>query len=290
MPPRQRELPVRSLPKSTAPNPRRRKVWPWAVGVGLLAAVGIAGGLVYTGKLTLPLVAQRLVQDYLPVHAPRLRVGDGSAYEVLAELGEFYSHKTINETMSIQVTAIKGDQISFNISGRGGGEQLVYDRELNEILFKGDDAIDSVVSHGVDSLFPFVYAHDFPLRPGKKWHKSSARILIATKPKNGREEEERAIEHLTVTGSALGWERAIGRLDGEMVDGLKLRIETRSDLSIGSQSVRITRASTEWYVPAAQRSVLIRNQSDFLSKNGKSRSVATMRLVNFIPNNSSDKE
>ena len=232
----------------------------------------------------LPLVAQRLVQDYVPVRAPEIQVGDTRIYEVLAELGAFYSHRTINETISTQITAIEGDRIDFNFSGRGGGKNFVYDKTLNEISFKGDDTIDSVLVHGVDSLFPYVYAHDFPLLPGNKWHKTSTRIFTYTK--NGP--EQMATEHLTVTGTALGWERDIGRLDGVMVDGLKLRIETHSDLAIGSgsESVRITRTNTEWYVPAAQRSVLIRNQTDLLNKkNQTSRSVTTIRLVNFIPTN-----
>ena len=236
----------------------------------------------YTGKLMLPLVAQRLIQDYVPVRAPEIQVGDTRIYEVLAELGAFYSHRKINETISTQITAIEGDRIDFNFSGRGGGKNFVYDKTLNEISFNGDGTIDSVLAHGVDSLFPYVYAHDFPLLPGNKWHKTSTRIFTYTK--NGT--EQMATEHLTVTRTALGWERDIGRLDGVMVDGLKLRIETHSDLAIGSGSVRITRTNTEWYVPAAQRSVLIRNQTDLLNKkNRTSRSITAIRLVNFIPTN-----
>ncbi len=290
-PPPSRPRPVYASSRPQAPA-RRRKVWPWAVGGGLLAAVGIAGGLVYTGKLTLPSAAQRMVQDYVPVYAPEPRVGDTSIYEASAELvtsTNYTNYKAaMNEPITIHVTAIEDERINFNVSGRIGGEQLVYDKKLNAILFNGDDAIEMVTKFGVDSIFPYVYAHDFPLRPGKKWNKTGTRTLIE-RTKDGR--ELTSTENLTVTGTALGWERNIGRLDGVMVDGLKLRIQARADLIESPRSsVQITRTTTEWYVPAAKRSVLIRNQSDFVIESGTSRSVATMRLVNFIPTNSSETE
>ncbi|MBL0228977.1 hypothetical protein [Thermomonas sp.] len=124
----------------------------------------------------------------------------------------------------------------------------------------------------------------FPCYQGNKWHKISTTIFTYTQTvqNNGN-------WHLTVTGTALGWERDIGRLDGVMVDGLKLKIETQPDETIGDQEQNPCESRErpqEWYVPAARRSVLIRNQTDLLNKkNQTSRSVTTIRLVNFIPTN-----
>ncbi|MBP8647671.1 MAG: zinc ribbon domain-containing protein [Thermomonas sp.] len=271
MPPRHPELPMGSSRKSTAPNTRRRKVLPWAVGVGLLVAVGIAGGLVYTGKLTLPLVAQRLVQDYVPVHAPEFQVGDNSSYEwsftqVDGGVNTYLvTHKVID---------IQSDQVTMEIATpHAKFRRQVYNRQMNI----AED------SHDLQTFNPPLRNYDFPLLPGKSWNATST----LTSKDHGEEVE---IGRITVSGEVLGWEHGIGRLNGVIVDGLKLKIKTVIEPTEPSRVTNEPSVSTrmqwrtEWYVPSAGRSVVARESSDWLDYK------KTIRLVNFIPSKSSDTE
>ena len=98
-----------------------------------------------------------------------------------------------------------------------------------------------------------------------------------------------AADRYTIVGNVLGWEHNIGRLDGVMVDGLKLSIET----TIADSSGKVSSIDTtkEWYVPAAGRSVVIRsvisNPNDY---NGAFTETSTSRLTNFIPTDITDTE
>ncbi len=292
MPPRQRELPVRSSPKPNAPNTRRRKIWLWAVSGGLLAAVGIAGGLVYTGKLTLPLVAQRLIQDYVPVRAPEIQVGDVWTYE------NFYSdNRSTNTTSSRQtntVTAIEGDRVTVTqpqpqLGGLILQFQKVFDRQGNLVgvdttYGKRRDFEAYEGTHHKQTYSPPIRLYDFPLIPGKAWRSIST--TKAPQLSSGASTVHEITQRMTVTGKVLGWERNIGRLDDVEVDGLKLRIEECVETigNDGATTETSTTTSTEWYVPAAERSVVTRsvtpNPNDY---RGASVMSVTSRLISFVP-------
>lgn len=280
MPTRQPELPVRSSPKSAPPEIRRRKIWLWAVAGGLLAAAVTAGALVYMGKLTLPLVAQRLLQDYVPVHAPDIQVGDAWTYE---HSDPNNRNPTIPLSRSTyRVTAMEGDRVTVTQEHPGSYRTIhVYAGQQN--------LIESRYIHADESTFlktvcdPPQREYDFPLLPGKAWGSISS--CKSSKPSGSADSIHEIPHRTTVTGKVLGWERNIGRLDTVEVDGLKLRIETIHEAigDNGATTVHSTITSTEWYVPAAGRSVIVR-QTLRMPKNSNEDQIAMSRLVNFIPN------
>ena len=290
--PRQPELPVRSSPKSTAPNTQRRKIWSWAVAGGLLAAVGIAGGLVYTGTLMLPLAAQRLIQDYVPVRAPEIQVGDVWTYE------NFYSDNRSTNTTSSRltntVTAIEGDRVTITQpqpqqDGLVLQFQKVFDRQGNLV------GVDTTYgkrryfeayagTHHKQTYSPPIRLYDFPLIPGKAWRSIST--TKAPQLSSGASTVHEITQRMTVTGKVLGWERNIGRLDDVEVDGLKLRIEESVETigNDGATTETSTTTSTEWYVPAAGRSVVIRSVTPVPNDyRGASVMSVTSRLISFVP-------
>ncbi len=285
------EVAVRSSSKSAIPKTRRRKVWPWTVAGGLLAAIGLTAGLVYFGKLTLPTAAQRLVQDYVPVRAPEFHVGDASTYQL--SFGD--SDRNINEedSISFKVTSIEENYVAFEYDASKIGpnkiaidkDTFTYSRKPNEVKVEygdGDDLVETVLL-GVGLPGATQFGYDFPLRPGKTWQE---KFSMTSKGQGG---ERKRDANLVISGQVLGWERNIGRLDGVMVDGLKLRIDvtTKFDKD-GSSGFTWTTTRTQWYVPAARQSVVIRS---FSHSNDTPRTLTlTQRLTNFIPTDITDTE
>ena len=277
MPPRQPELPVRSSLKSSAPQIRRRKIWPWAVGSGLLAAVGIAGVLVYMGKLPLPPYMQNMAQKHVPaydsenqasVYEPEIKLGNSWTYEETYTMSGGYAGVSGYDAGVCNITntvkAISGEHVTvIPTSDCGSGDQYVYDRKMN--------LVENKMSNGFTRVYnPPLSRYDFPLFPGKTWEATST---------YGLKEKGGALYRITTTGTVLGWERNIGHLDGVLVDGLKLRIETK-EVAIDYNSVDIA-VNMEWYVPAAGRSVVIRTVERRPSDGG--RAERTHVLTNFVP-------
>lgn len=245
------ELPVRPAPpKQLASRTRKRKILPWAIGSGvLLIAVGITGALVYQGQLTLPSTMQGTVQEYIPVHAPEFHVGDTANYE------RTFATNSTARIETWRVTKIEDDYITITEEKKAHSvpDFTVFDRSGKLVRMR--KAIPD----------PPLGTFDFPLMPGKTWSTSSA-----IKNRAGRLLTEK---HITANGKVLGWERNIGRLDGVLVDGLKLRIEvTERDFPI---------THILWYVPTARWPVVIR-RTDRWEDNQSSSS--TYRLTNFTPN------
>jgi len=293
MPPRLPEIPARSSPKSNAPKPSRRKIWPWAVAGGLLAAIGVAGGLVYTGKLMLPLVAQRLVQDYVPVQAPEFQVGDTWTYE---DSSSDNRHPTVTSSRhTYRVTSIEGDRVTVTPEDSGRDTRFsVYDTQRNLIeshtVFGKQPSFEAYEGiHHKSTYSPPWRGYDYPLTPGKTWHAIST--YNSPQLTGGANTIHEITGRMTVTGNVLGWERNIGRLDGVMVDGLKLKIEQTVETigDSGATTVTYTTTATEWYVPAAGRSVVMRSTTH-MPNTWNGDQTETSRLVNFIPTNSTDTE
>lgn len=291
--PRQRadQIAMASMPSSnqTAITRTRRRKWPWVVASVFLVTSGIAATLVYQGKLTMPRVAQRLVQDYVPVRVPEFNVGDSWVYETTTSDSRDPREFTGRDTY--QVNDISGDRITMAPMRDGTDEHVrvmnLYGNEIEDTVTYGRERFFEQYEgeQYTESYNPPLRYYDFPLLPGKTW--TSSTIYNAPSRTSGSNEITVTPTKLTITGKVIGWEYDIGRLDGVMVDGLKIQREIKAE-QLGrhvGDAASITTA-TEWYVPSAGRAVLRRSVMPFPNDyRGPSAFNTTEKLTNFIPSN-----
>jgi hypothetical protein len=268
--------------------PARWKNWQWA-GAGIAFLVAVGGSLAYTGKLPVPTSAYRIrpLQDWLPVPAPEWKVGDSWVYE--STFGGVSSPKDVmaaNGKLEFRVAMIDGDRIKVRVAGSSGATFLAYDRQGNLAGSEDLDTTGGDFSRAARRFDPPLHWRDFPLRTGKTWQVTSKGKIrvVSTWYSDDKQASAASIapKSATVSGRVLGWERDIGTLDGEMVDGLKIRTEVVDD------NGKLVQTMTEWYVPAAGRAVLQHIEYSYGYHNS-----ATRRLAGFTasdPTNATGKE
>lgn len=256
---------------------RRRRIWLLASG-SLLALIIATGSLAYGGKLPIPPSAYRirLLQDWLPVRAPEWQVGDTWTYEnSFGGVPYDADVMTINGPLQYRVTAVAGDRVNVAVTSSSGFTSFVWDKQGNLVENKDLDMSGGDLSRASKTFDPPLRWFDFPLRTGKTWQATStANVEAFSNWYNGKDGagSKQAPESATVIVRVLGWERDIGELDGVAVDGLKITTD------VIDSNGKLVEKATEWYVPAAGRSVL--QQIDYSYGYPNS---ATRRLSGFTP-------
>lgn len=251
-------------------------MWPWAL-TGVLAIIGTVGGLAYTGEIPIPHAAYgiRFAQNWLPVHTSELHVGDIWVYESsFSGVSDEGDVMTQQGTLEYRVTAMDGDRVTVAVTSSSGLTSFIYDRQGNLIENQRLDTSGNDFSRASHSFDPPLHWYSFPLTTGKTWQTTSTGDIKAFSDWYNYEKkiESGKPNAGTVIVKVLGWERDIGTLDDVPVDGLKMRTEI-----IDSNGKPVHNA-TEWYVPAAGRSVLQKIEFTYGYKNS-----ATRRLTNFTP-------
>ena len=191
-----------------------------------------------------------LTQAPAQVPAPSMRVGDSYVY-VSRDPEDPRSSVSTRRT----VTAANGKVIlsSLNLDNKDAkARTLHYDRQWNLIASRSPNG------SGRDYAPPLQY-YDFPLFPGKTWHRTTTETDIKTG----------AVRTHRASGAVEEWETVsvpAGTFQA-------LRVNLRTELEDPSTGERITGTDLSWYVPEVRRSV----KSQTTGRDGSRRVIELQR-------------